>query len=127
MGFKKQVVAMVDETIEDAKKVVSYALQSVVEEAQTPVAQGGLMPVDTGFLRNSLRSAVNGAVVGDGVFAAAAILGKFEFGDVLHFKWTAEYAGYVHDGTERQTGRFFMSTALVNFPAHVVEAIRMVR
>ena len=85
------------------------------------------MPVDTGYLRNSLQSAVNGAVVGDGVFAAAAILGKFEFGDVLHFKWTAEYAGYVHDGTERQTGRFFMSTALVNFPAHVVEAIRMVR
>ncbi|RDC66550.1 hypothetical protein HME9302_00001 [Alteripontixanthobacter maritimus] len=35
-------------------RVAKQSIQDVVKQAQTPVGKGGDMPVDKGFLRNSL-------------------------------------------------------------------------
>lgn len=91
--------------------VMRQSLQDVVENAQVPVAKGGRMRVDTGFLRSSgqpsIGSMPSGATRGDpkGKYDFTSgtlieILAKMKLGDVFFFGWTAEYARYreLYDG-----------------------------
>lgn len=83
--------------------VVKQSAQAVIEIAQTPQAKGGLMPVDTGFLRNTgviaLNSAPSGpaqAEEGDpGAWDVSSItltINDVEIGDTIVFGWSAVYA-----------------------------------
>ena len=87
------------------------SLQDVVDDAQTPVAKGGRMRVDTGFLRASGMASLNGMPngpstnPGNGSFAwndnqLALVLGQMKLGATFHFGWTANYAKYreAYDG-----------------------------
>ncbi len=127
-SFTLQMQAFRDKTREQMQAVLSASVQEVIEEAQTPAAQGGRMPVDTGFLRNSLVSELNGSQVAQGpesyVLAAASI----EPGDVARFGWTAEYAlrmelGFVGEDSKGRTfnqqGRHFAESAAAQWPAIV--------
>ncbi len=127
-SFTLQMQAFRDQTKEQMRAVLSASVQEVIEEAQTPVAQGGRMPVDTGFLRNSLVSELNGSKVAEGpesyVLAAASI----KPGDVARFGWTAEYAlrmelGFVGEDSKGRTfnqqGRHFAESAAAQWPAIV--------
>ena len=56
----KSFSAQVDDWIAKSERlsmaVLQQATQAVINEANTPVAKGGRMRVDTGFLRNSLKA-----------------------------------------------------------------------
>lgn len=104
----------VRETKERMEAVVRASLNDVVENAQTPVARGGKMRVDTGFLRASGRASIGGwpsgpnikpTTAGPNSFsydgeAVVATLSKLKLGDTFFFGWTANYAQYreLYDG-----------------------------
>ena len=109
--FTAQIKAFADKTKEKLEAVVKQSSQEVLSIAQTPVAQGGNMPVDTGFLRNSLIAELNGSTVAGGADAYVLAVAGMELGDVIFAGWTANYARHVEYGTSRMAGRFFMLNA----------------
>lgn len=52
--FIADVSAFADKTADQMLRVAKQSIQDTVRVAQKPVAQGGGMPADTGYLRNSL-------------------------------------------------------------------------
>lgn len=105
--------ATVDAWITDSKKrtdaVFRAALQDLIEEAQRPVAKGGRMRVDTGFLRASGQLSTTGMPSGpargegDGAYnwdGAQVTIASIEAGATVYFGWTAAYAKYreAYDG-----------------------------
>ena len=89
-------VASVEGWSERAKanmlNIAKTAIQEVISDAQTPVSQGGSMPVDTSFLRNSLASGLNGSFGADAADSYVLTVAGMEIGDTVNVKWTAEYA-----------------------------------
>jgi hypothetical protein len=101
--FIADVSKFADKTADQMLRVARQSIQDVVRIAQTPVAQGGNMPVDTGFLRNSLVVEVSGSERARGIPDAgknsetgndAVILGLafMQLGDPFQVSWSAEYA-----------------------------------
>lgn len=89
--FIADVSAFVDKTKEQMLRVAKQSIQDTITIAQTPVAKGGDMPVDTGFLRNSLvTKAGAGAIEGPNSFVLG--LSIFELGDPFAVEWSADYA-----------------------------------
>lgn len=74
------------------RQIHQQAAQKVVEAAQTTVARGGRMPVDTGNLRNSLVSGLNGSFGQPSEVSYVLTIANFDLGDVAQFAWSAEYA-----------------------------------
>ena len=113
-SFTADVEDWVRETNERMEAVMRASLNDVVENAQTPVARGGRMRVDTGFLRASGRASLDGWPSGPDVKpptagpnsfsyngeAVVATLSKLKIGDTFYFGWTANYARYreLYDG-----------------------------
>ena len=90
--FLADVGKFVDLTSRDLLKVAQQSLQEVIQEAQTPVGAGGNLPVDTGFLRNSLTIEVRGAQVAEGGDSFTLGIAQLQLGDPISFAWTAQYA-----------------------------------
>lgn len=102
--FSATVNGWVAESKERATAVFRQSVNDLVEEIQTPVAEGGFMPVDTGFLRASISASLNGELApmqprpsGDESVAYApgeviATIANAEVGDVITFSYGAEYA-----------------------------------
>lgn len=90
--FVADVEAFADLTIDKMLRVARQSIQDTVRQAQTPVAQGGDMPVDTGFLRNSLVTEVQGREVGAGGDSYVLGIAQLTLGDSMSVAWTAEYA-----------------------------------
>lgn len=104
--------------------VMQSSLQDVVNEMQQPVAKGGKMRVDTGFLRASGRASLTAFPSGPSIKPSAAApnsytwngeaisatLIKMKFGDTFYFGWTANYARYreLYDG--------FLEAAMQHWP-----------
>ena len=89
--FIADVEAFVEKTKEQMLRVAKQSIQDTVRSAQVPVAQGGDMPVDLGFLRNSLVTEIKGASL-DGPNSYVLGLSSFELGDPFSVAWTASYA-----------------------------------
>lgn len=96
--------------------IVRQSISDLSEMAQTPKAQGGRMPVDTGFLRNSYTAQ---GLTGPAVYEV--VVAGFEIGSVFEAGWTASYALRMEKGfvgqdalgrTYNQPGNFFMEGAL---------------
>lgn len=126
--FAAQLSAFRDKTKEQCKAVLSASVQDVIQEAQTPIAQGGRMPVLDGHLRNSLVSELNGASVAQGPESYTLVAAEIEPGDVARFGWTAAHAmrqefGFVGEDslgrTFNQQGKHFVEGAAANWPAIV--------
>jgi hypothetical protein len=111
--FGTQVTDWVRQTQARMDAVFRESTQRVVEEMQTPVAQGGNMPVDTGFLRASLQMTKDApspidakAKPADGKAYAynpdsvALVIAGATIGDTLFASYTASYALPVHYGWE---------------------------
>lgn len=112
--------------------VVKESFQRLINEAQEPVAKGGNMRVDTGFLRNSGVAAIGQLPVGPSVNpyktknsapvwsggSATAVINSLEIGQIIFFGWTANYA--VH----RENRDGFMRRAVQDWPriVHQVSA-----
>lgn len=108
----------------NAERIVKQSIQDVSEIAQTPKAQGGRMPVDTGFLRNSFQAGLNGTTALTGPDVYGAVVAGMEMGDTFYGGWTAEYAlrmekGFIGEDalgrTYNQPGNFFMDGALMQW------------
>lgn len=114
----------------NANLIVRQSIQDVSEIAQSPKAQGGRMPVDTGFLRNSYNAGIDGATTATGPAAYVAAVAGLEVGDTFNARWSAGYAMRMEKGfagadalgrTYSQPGNFFMENALMQWSA-IVEA-----
>lgn len=109
--FKSQIDQIVIRTEARLLAVVRGSIDSLIQDAQTPVVQGGKMRVDTGFLRNSGISSLNSPPSGEtrgrarrsgetGLLyqwngeAVGVTLAKMKIGDTFYFGWTAVYAKY---------------------------------
>jgi hypothetical protein len=109
--FTAQINAWSEKAKRNMALVVKQSAQDVFEIAQTPVAKGGNMPVDTGFLRNSLISGLNGNGSFEGADSYVLAIAEMEMGDVMIGGWTAAYAVHQEYGTTSMAGRFYMRGA----------------
>lgn len=110
----------------NADLVFKQSSQDVFEIAQTPVAQGGNMPVDTGFLRNSLVSGLNGTTAMTGADGYVMTIAGAELGDTIQGYWTADYARHVEYGANGRAPRFFARNAAAQWQAIVDKNARAV-
>lgn len=89
--FIADVEAFATLTKDQMLRVAKQSIQDVVRAAQTPVAQGGDLPVDTGFLRNSLITEIRGSEIpGENSYVLG--LSSLKLGDPFQVAWTAEYS-----------------------------------
>ena len=99
------------------------AAQRVVEIMQTPVAKGGNLPLDTGFMRASLQAQIGqGAFTardnpgGDGSFsydagAVSLVIAGSKLTDTITVAFTANYAIHQEYGARGRPGRAFVRLA----------------
>lgn len=125
--FTAQIKAFADKSKEKIEAVVKQSAQEVFSIAQTPKAQGGRMPVDTGFLRNSLIAELNGAKVAGGADAYVLAVAGLELGDVVFAGWTANYARHMEYGTSKTPGNFYMLSAAQQWQQIVARNAELVR
>jgi hypothetical protein len=113
-AFSVQVDDIVTVSEKRMIALMRASLQDVTDIMQQPVAKGGRMRVDTGFLRASGQPSLNGMPQGptrgereepgsyphDEGAAVTVTLGKMKLGQTFYFGWTAEYARYreIYDG-----------------------------
>lgn len=112
--------------------VVKGSTQEVCRIAQTPRGKGGRLPVDTGFLRNSFQSSLNGSTSLTGGDSYVLVAASMEAGDVAQFGWTAAYARRVNYGfvgadklgrNYNQQGAHFLEGATVQWPGIVAAEV----
>ncbi|MCH9662850.1 MAG: hypothetical protein K0U66_04205 [Gammaproteobacteria bacterium] len=106
-----------DEVEDRIDKIHKGAFEDMIADASRPREDGGLMPIDTGDLQDSIS--VNGSVglAGyKGGIASAPKNGK------LTARWGNErvdYAIFVEGGTRFQRAQPFARTAVLKWPLHV--------
>lgn len=131
--FSGQIDEWVMQTQQRMTAVLRESARRVIEEMQTPVNEGGNMPIDTGFLRASLVVVINGEPppanrVSDGqryMYNAASVvleIAKFNAGDRLVAAYTADYARHVEYGSNGRAGRGFTRLASQNW-GQIVNAV----
>lgn len=127
--FAGQVRAFTDRARARQEAIFKVSAERVLERASVPKSQGGRMPVDTGFLRNSARASTEGVPSRESrdpplVFAI------MELGDTVTVGWTAAYAlrmehGFVGEDklgrTYAQQGNGFLRSQVQNWPFIVAE------
>jgi hypothetical protein len=126
--FGAEIKAYIDKTKDGLENVLKTSVQDVLDIAQTPKAKGGRMPVDTGNLRNSLVSGLNGSAGAQGADGYALVIAGMELGDEARFGWTAPYALRMELGftgqdslgrNYQQTGNHFVGSAAAQWPGIV--------
>ena len=126
--FTAQVDASLDAFEEAMLWVMRDSIADTVEMMQAPKGQGGRMPVDTGNLRNSLVSGLNGEFGPSGAASFALVVNNMDLGDNARFGYTAAYARRMELGFEgtdaagrtySQSGNLFMTTAAAAWPTTV--------
>ncbi len=117
--FAAQLADIRNLTLQKIEAVAKQSIQDVVDDMQTPKAKGGRMPVDTGFLRNSLVSGLDGAFGPPGVDSYTGVIAGMQIGDVVKFAYTAEYAIHQELGTSKMQGNHFMGVAAAKWPGFV--------
>jgi len=125
--FSAQVDEYVTKYKERLEAVVKQSAQEVIEEAQRPEDEGGNLPVDTGFLRNSLVSGLNGSTSFTGANSYALAIAGANLGDTIQAGWTANYARHQEYGSNGRQGRFFMRSAAQNWQAIVARNAEKLR
>jgi len=126
--FVADVSAFADKTADQMLRVARQSLQDTLRDAQTPVAQGGDMPVDTGFLRNSLQITLRGSSSGRGGDNYILGISSLQLGDPFQAAWTAEYAIPRHYAVGvGQGGGMWRDKAAQKWPLTVAKNARMVR
>jgi hypothetical protein len=132
-SFSATVSKWVAETKQRQTAVFRESAQRVIEVAQTPIAAGGNMPVDSGFLRAS-GAAVIGSnppplrekPAGDGKHTfdmgdVALVLAGATATDTITFVYTAKYARPQEYGARGRDGRRFVGLAAQQWPRIVRE------
>ena len=102
------------------------AIGEMLDRMQTPIAQGGNMPVDTGRLQGSLQSYINGSLVTTGAFAHRAAIANLVLGQTfsvvrapgVHYATAQEYGFTLPSGVWFQ-GRFYTTLAVRGWQGYV--------
>lgn len=132
--FSKQVDDIIITTEKRLIALSRQSTQEVIDQTQTPVAKGGKMRVDTGFLRASGQLSLTGLPTGpvrpetDGPdnykwkkTTVVTTLSKLQLGMSVFFGWTADYAKY------RETYDGFLASAIQNWPTIVDDVVRRIK
>lgn len=111
--------------------IIKASAQKLFEDAQTPRAKGGLMPVDTAFLRLSFAAQIGSMPTGPGNASdgrpqdweapVALAIAQTQPGDVLFAGWTARYARPMEDRYA------FMRTSAAKWQSFVDASVREAR
>lgn len=130
-SFSASVEGFMQRSIEARRAIMRDAASDTMTDAQLPKAQGGRMPVDTGNLRNSVASGLNGVLGAPDAASISLTIEQMEPGDVAQFAWTAPYAmrqefGFVGQDslgrTYDQSGNHFVGGAAAKWPQTVAAA-----
>lgn len=120
-SFTAQVRNWTEKAKRNVGLVIGDAAQGVfadMSERQLSVKETGgtfeigKVPVDTGFLINSLFTDLNGSTVAQGPGSYTAALAGMEIGDVVTYAFSAEYAIDIEYGNVNMEGRFPVREAL---------------
>lgn len=132
LSFGDQIRNWKNKTDTRVQLVFQESVQELGREANEPRAKGGNMPVDTGFLINSLTAAINSIPSGPsenvGGFnqqewdatAFLLVVNGAEIGDRVTIGYTANYAPYM----EARYG--FLRLAAQNWPQIVKKVTKRV-
>ena len=132
LSFAKQMSNWKNKTALRMELVFQESVQELAKEANTPRAKGGNIPVDTGFLINSLTAAVNsvprGASKAPDGFAATdwdatpliIAVNNAKIGDRVTIGYTANYAQYM------EARYAFLRLAAQNWPGIVTKVTKRV-
>lgn len=140
LSFTAQIEQWVADVKEAAEAVRDQSAQEVVEEMVKPVAKGGRMRVDTGFLRNSLlastsampsinpaASPIDGQTYSLDVGQIEAAITGAALEDTLYFGFTASYAAAREYGARGQAPDAFVRSAAQKWPEIVERNAREVK
>ena|SRR5690606_56053 len=124
--FSAQVDRWVSSSRARTEAVVKTAIQSLAEEANRPTGQGGRLPLDTGFLRNSFTGQVGSMPSGPSHRGEAMgraedvylVIANMRIGQVLYLGWTANYAKYM------EARYAFRDAASQRWPRFVAAAVQ---
>lgn len=130
--FSAQVDAWVAATKERTTAVFRESVQRTIIRMQTPVAKGGNLPVDTGYLRASLLGSTslmpsmreNATQEADAIVLTIAGL---DLGQTFYAGYTANYARHQEYGTSGRPGRRFVGLAADRWQTTVSEVVRDLR
>ncbi len=126
-SFTAQIKNWSDKAKVNVSAVVKQSVQDVFEDAQTPTGKGGRMRVDTGFLRNSLATSLNGSTALVGPDSYTLKVAEMKMGDVLFGGWTAEYAKDREFGARGGEPDYFMRGAAMQWQSIVAANAAQVR
>lgn len=133
--FGDQVKAFAEKAKAMQLAVFRESAQRLMEEAGTPEGQGGRMPVDTGFLRNSRAASLEG-MPSDGGTDPPLVFASMELGQTVWAGWTAKYAMRMEHGfygedskgrTYAQAGKGFARAAAQRWDFIVAEVTNEIR
>jgi len=85
-----------DKAKRNMRGIMREATQAVITDAQKPVSKGGNMPVDTGNLRNTLASGLNGLFGAPADDSYVLTIAGMNPGDTAQFGWSSDYARARH-------------------------------
>ena len=112
---------------EEVKDHIEYSVKEgtrvTLRESQTPVAQGGPMPVLTGMLRGSLSIGLNALAPKVTIIRPGDAweneLNGFQAGQRINASWTAPYSEHQEYGAQGRVGRGFMRQAAQRWAGNV--------
>ncbi len=117
-------VAVTNQWVRDSKArltaVFRVSAEDLFAEMQLPVSAGGNMPVDLGFLRNSLQTGIEGGGIEEGEDSYVVVVASAELGQKIIGGWTAEYAAYQH----YTIGHLWVDKAIQNWQRIVTKNVR---
>jgi HK97 gp10 family phage protein len=140
LDFGAQISEWVARTTQRTEAVFKESTQRTVARMQTPVGAGGNMPVDTGYLRASIRASTEsmpridpGAkapIIGGVPYNAddvTATIINARLGQTIFVGYVASYAPYVEYGTSKMPPRAFVGLAVQQWPATVTQVCEELR
>jgi hypothetical protein len=142
--FSASIKDWATKTEDELTVIMREAVEDTVVAIGLPFSEGGPMPVDIGFLRNSMAADINGegsfatvkpAFHGDrgaGTGAAELVISNMPLGSIAHVAWTAVYAARVNYGFVGQDslgrnyfngGAHFLEIGAETWPGNVDRAV----
>ena len=129
--FSATVERWANQTQDDLHEVFQLAVQYLLDDVIDTT------PVDTGFLRASLKASTSGhlpLVDGRGAIGGSYATDDYvvtilasDPGDVIYASYTANYAAYVENGSRGRPGRHMVKLAVQDWQAYVNRAVSVVR